>query len=510
MDGSRNILAINNKLLEAQQGNTDGLPTYTVADPYGQLLIVTNNLWTNLMYYLADSKTEGRLTTATRNSSIRGIAAARGYNSRRNVSSTGIISLTPKEDIGNVILYRYMRFECENNNLQYLLNIENDYVIVSTDGEITLPIIQGVSESKSFTGYGGSVQSYSVQAEEILSIEDSEVYVSVNGKNYTIVSNIYEGGYEDAIVMIRNNSNNGIDIIFGIGGTHEVPSQGSTIIVDYIISAGISGNVSAQANFSCLDPVVMTSGERREMNQIFYSSSKYPMVIGRNFEDIEITKIVLKSGIYSGIMYDENSISTHMSRMGLFSNFSVVRDSDENINKYTISVSPKLVDDKSYWDMTDDELSYDADELAVIEEYVDGISSVPGYMDISFTSPTAVKFSLIIIYKLVDGYDKYSVAAKVYSSLGNYFKDNHGLNYIAISDITNICENTEGIDYVRVLSSTLNGNVDSIGSMTVGDGEYIHIAGGFTDADGNDILDKYTFADEGIGKVTFIDQQNIS
>lgn len=510
MDGSRNILQLNNRLLELQQGNTDGLPTYTTADPYGQLLIVTNNLWTNLMYYLADIKTESRLTTATRNSSIRGIAAARGYNARRNVSSTGVVRLNPKQDVGNVILYRYMRFECENNNLEYVLNISNDYIIVSTDGEVSLPIIQGISKSNSFTSYGGSVQSYSIQTEEILSIEDSEVYVTVNGKMYTVVEKIYDGGYGDPVVMVRNNSNNGIDIIFGIYGTHEVPSQGNTIVVDYLISAGISGNVSADANFKCLDPVVTMTGERREMDQIFSASSKYPMVIGSNFEDIDITKIVLSSGIYSGVMYDENSIRTHLSRMGLFSNFSIVRDSNENINKYTVSVSPKLVTDKQYWDMTDDELTYDQDELNVIEEYVDGIASVPGYMDISLTSPSPVKFALIVIYKLSSGYDKYSVTRSVYDRIGDYMANNHGSTFIPMSDITNIAENTDGIDYVKILASTLNGTIDSMGSMTVDQGKFIHVSGGFTDSDGNEVLDYMTLGDEGIGKVTFIDQENLS
>jgi len=62
---------------------------FTAASPFGQLLIVVENLSQLIFYYIEDSITELNINEASRVSSIYSLATLAGHNPSRAIGATG-------------------------------------------------------------------------------------------------------------------------------------------------------------------------------------------------------------------------------------------------------------------------------------------------------------------------------------------------------------------------------------------------------------------------------------
>jgi hypothetical protein len=92
---------------------------FTAASPFGQLLIVVENLSQLIFYYIEDAITELNINEASRVSSIYSLAALAGHNPSRAIGATGQIRIVRKTGItapaAKVILNNLFRIRCENN-----------------------------------------------------------------------------------------------------------------------------------------------------------------------------------------------------------------------------------------------------------------------------------------------------------------------------------------------------------------------------------------------------------
>ena len=92
---------------------------FTAASPFGQLLIVVENLSQLIFYYIEDSITELNINEASRVSSIYSLATLAGHNPSRAVGATGQIRVVRKTGIkppaSKVVINNLFRITCANN-----------------------------------------------------------------------------------------------------------------------------------------------------------------------------------------------------------------------------------------------------------------------------------------------------------------------------------------------------------------------------------------------------------
>jgi len=143
---------------------------FTSASPFGQLLVVVENLTQLVFFYVEDSITELNINEATRLTSIYSLATLAGHNVSRAVSSVGEISLStgagsadPPVDL--VIIPNLSRIRCTNNGLTYILDLPQDEIKFSLAGSnngLKLAIRQGTIESQTVVSKGEPVESFSI------------------------------------------------------------------------------------------------------------------------------------------------------------------------------------------------------------------------------------------------------------------------------------------------------------------------------------------------------------
>ena len=79
------------ELIQARYGMSNQL--FTVASVWGQIIFVLDNLSQFVLFFIEDSITELNINTATRESSIYGLATLAGHNPTRNISAKGEVTI---------------------------------------------------------------------------------------------------------------------------------------------------------------------------------------------------------------------------------------------------------------------------------------------------------------------------------------------------------------------------------------------------------------------------------
>ena len=130
------------ELIQARYGMSNQL--FTVASVWGQIIFVLDNLSQFVLFFIEDSITELNINTATRESSIYGLATLAGHNPTRNISAKGEVTIKWNgkniEDVGGsaVLMPRNSQIKCVNNGKFYLLKFPNEYTRLNLDGTAIL------------------------------------------------------------------------------------------------------------------------------------------------------------------------------------------------------------------------------------------------------------------------------------------------------------------------------------------------------------------------------------
>jgi hypothetical protein len=176
-----------------------------------------------ILFFIEDSITELNINTATRESSIYGLAALAGHNPTRSIAAKGEIVTKWNgkglEDIGGgaVLIPNNSQVKCINNGKTYLLKLGQEYVRLNLDGTSTLSasIIEGVLNTNQYTGTGGKLQSYNISARGTSGIENFEVDVRVNGNTWKKYDSLYDIPRNSRGYMVKSSLISGIDVFFG-------------------------------------------------------------------------------------------------------------------------------------------------------------------------------------------------------------------------------------------------------------------------------------------------------
>ena len=307
---------------------------FTAASPFGQLLIVFENLSQLIFYYIEDSITELNIYEASRASSIYSLASLAGHNPSRAIGATAQIRIKPKAGISFenniIVLNDLLKLRCTNNGLQYVLELPQDELRLDlTDSQtlIVLGIRQGEVQSQTFTAKGLAFESYQMGLENNYYVDNFKVNVYVNGEIWTKYESLLDIPRGDKGFIIKTGITNGLDLYFGNGSFGKIPTLGSTIVVEYLSSEGAGGNIkiddARQINFTFDETGFSIVGDEIDLNSVLEITVISPPSFGVDPEELELTRLIAPKASKNFALINVDNYEVLLHKLQMFSTIRV-------------------------------------------------------------------------------------------------------------------------------------------------------------------------------------------
>jgi len=502
---------------------------------YGQLLIAISAFAQKVFFYIEDSITELNIYTASRRSSVYGLARLAGHNPTRAIAATGDIDLTfTGETIqaanNQVVIPNFTTIQCLNNGLYYsiLAPREEIRMNIGQRNSVRVKMVQGKIETQTFTGTGESLQTYNAVVKNNNNIDNFYVNVYVNGEEYTIYDSFYDIPLGAAGCLVRTSLNTGIDVIFGNQQYGKIPAPGSIITIQYLVTDGSFGNIidfTEKAKFKFIDPVYDAVGNTIDVNNGINISLASRVVLGAFAEPIELTKIIAPKVSRSLVLARPENYTYFLQKLNYFSivdAFDTFGDDyleDDNVvYVYLVpEIQKRLKTNENYFTVDIDKFTLFDDEIKKIRDYVQESGSMLVTSEMRILRPIIKRYILNISLVVFDNVSIDLLKSEVVSKLNQYLLAFVRRDRIPQSDIVAMLEGIKGIDSVNVrflceeneklksewiqklavtpgIPEPADVGLDSQGDVIIGKGELPLIRGGWYDRYGNYFNDTVDFS----------------
>lgn len=490
---------------------------FTLASPFGQLLIVLHNLTQLILYYIEDSITELNIYEASRASSVYSLATLAGHTPSRAISAVGRILVKPAQTIdsskfpGNtLILTNYMNLSCANNNLNYVIELPSDDIRLNLNNSagVQLSIKQGKLQQQTFASNGQAFQSFQVGYPNNFLIDQFMVNVYVNGEKWSRYESLLDMPRKAKGFICKTGITNGLDIFLGNTSFGLIPDAGSQIVVEYLVTDGAAGNI----NMDNLSEIVMTFsdtgfnsiGDEISMGETVRISVTSAPNFGTDPESLALTRLIAPKASKNFALVNLDNYEVLMQKLQMFSSVRVTLDpqDDRMINLFLVPDITKIFKKGTdYFNLIEQKFKLTDFQKNQILKYIEKSGTKLISTGLRILDPVPRKYVLNIGLVIYLGYDKNSIKAQIYEKIGKYFINNTRKDRIPKSDLIKLIEEIEGVDsvsiviigeqnelYARGNSTTPNlplQGLDEFNDIIIKENEYAIIRGGFTDRAGN-------------------------
>jgi len=514
---------------------------FTAASPFGQLLIVFENLSQLIFYYIEDSITELNIHEASRPSSIYSLASIAGHNPSRAMGATAQIRIIRKLGIASssnqVILNDLFRLRCENNGLTYAIELPQDEVRLNLTGPDSAQIFtvrQGVIESQTFTGKGIALESYQLGYPNNYYIDQFRVNVYVNGELWTRYESMLDIPRNGKGYVLKTGITNGADLYFGNGSFGRIPPTGSEILVEYLVSEGAGGNIRIddpnQVMFTFEDTGFSPVGEEINLNEYFDIYTVSPPSFGVDPEEVELTRLIAPKASKNFALVNVDNYEVLLNKMQMFSTIRAFLDDPytnigEDIKteilafrkKYGLDpvipdtriVSLFLIPDVSqmfrsgsdYFNLPTSKFSLTDFQKTELLKYIERSGTKLISSEVKILDPIISRYVVNVSVIAFDDVANDVIKTDITNQIGNYFIRLSRNDRVPKSDLIKIIEEVNGVDSVSVTilselnelafaadparSSTNLIGLDEFNDIIIGRSELPVIRGGWTDRNGN-------------------------
>lgn len=451
-----------------KQEYEDAGKVFTPASPYGQILDLLTAFNENWMFYLEDIANEGNMATANRQESRFGLAQLSGHNPTRTIAANGIITLTtkiPDEDIRGrfIVLNNYTKLRCENNNLEYFIEVSSSSDFTEMDILSNKPvdyrIIQGVIEKQVVIGTGEAMSTYSFSSKR--SIDNDRINVYVNNEKWDREEFFYDMLSEGKQYNVRTNINGGIDILFGNGGFGKIPEQGSRIDVEYVVSDGFAGNleISPEINFKFLDTSKTELNEEIDLNEVFNIKLKTSVLLGSDPESSEFTVKIAPYSSKSFVLVNPNNYKNFLRRFNFLliieawntkndTNF----DDDNIVYLFLLPDVSKYIDSSTdYYNLPENKFLLSSEMKNAILEYIGKSGRQATTSELRIVDGIIKKYICNVYIRIFEDADTFKVSNSIRNIIADYFIKNKRRDRLPKSDLIKVIEDVDGVDSVNVL-----------------------------------------------------------
>lgn len=504
---------------------------FTAASPFGQLLIVVENLSQLIFYYIEDSITELNINEASRVSSIYSLATLAGHNPSRAVGATGQIRVIRKTGIkptaSKVVINNLFRITCANNGLTYAIELTQEEVRLALTGTETPAIFsirQGQIESQTFTAKGIPFESYQMGAPNNFYLDNFMVNVYINGEKWQKYESLLDMPRGGKCFLAKTGITNGLDIYFGNGSFGKIPTTGSTIVVEYLNTDGAFGNVKVddprQVQFTFTDTGFSPIGEEILMNDYFSIVTVSPPNFGVDPEDPNLTRLIAPKASKNFALVNIDNYEVLLQKMQMFSTIKVFLDQDANgnildsrmINLFLVpDVSQMFNNGTDYFNLPLSNFKLTTFQKNELMKYIEKSGTKMISSDLKILDPKISRYALNVSIIMFDDVATDIVKSDIADAVGNYFIKLKRHDRVPKSDLIAVIEAINGVDSVNVNvvselneldkitnpSSTSIIGLDDFNDIVIGLDEFPVLRGGWKDSQGNSYAEG--LSDTGLG-----------
>lgn len=238
------------QFIDRVQRNAAWQDTYRSAT--GQMLIELHAYVANLvLYYIERRAVESYIGTARLKSSVVNIVKLLGYNPKRKVSSTGVLTFSiAAAHTKNVYIPKYT--ECASATGVKFVTSE-DGVIIAGQTSVAVNAIQGELIQVNKVASGDVDAEYLIDSTQV---ENTNISVFIDGEEWTAVSSFISSTSTSKHYVIRAEMDDTITVVFGDNQYGKAPANGSTVLIQYVKSDGIDGNVYETGRITTLSDTI--------------------------------------------------------------------------------------------------------------------------------------------------------------------------------------------------------------------------------------------------------------
>lgn len=514
---------IEDKLKYTYNKNND---LFSSASPYGQIITVISGIASLIFQYIENYVTDTYDLNKTNNKdSIIRWSTIMGRNPTRRISASGRISLKVKKSFNTIILPSKKiilsdKLVLKNtiNNLYYSILLGSNELEYEIDNSniINLQIVQGKFSRKQFISNGTKLQTISLTDKNI---EFFNVEVYINGEKYINKENLYDLNWKEKACLIKTNSLNSVDIIFGNNRNGLIPNEGSLITIDYLISDGSRGNINTDdINQFKFDTDIKDSlGNTVSLNDIFDIEIYDLISFGSNEENIEFTRKSIPKTSRNYVLVNPEQYKNILMNLNMFSSvdaFSNINDNNPNndniVYVYLIpNIALYLKSNETYFNLEPDAYLLNENEKDKIYKFIkkQGIQLIN--TDFKILDLIFSRYIINIYLKIKNESIEERIKNEIFNIISNYFINLERKYIIPKSDLINqISEisNIISIDLEFISNKNesyhIKGNeilgynpnlilgLDERGNIKIEKNEIVLIRGGWDDRYGNYYSDK--------------------
>jgi len=486
---------------------------FTAASPFGQILLVVENLTQLVFYYIEDSITELNINEATRITSVYSLASLSGHNPSRAVSATGEISLSTfagltEAPVDFVIIPNLTRLQSLTNGLTYVLDLPQDEVKFSFNGNsngMKCVIRQGVVETQTVVSTGRPTESFSIGAPQNFYLDNFFVNVYVNGEKWTKYESLLDMPRGAKGFLAKTGITSGLDIYFGNNNFGLIPASGAEIVVEYLTTEGENGNIRSSdlgsINFEWVDTGFSLLGEEIDLNDYIEITTSNAPFFGTNAESSELTRLLAPRQSKSFALVNIDHYDTVLRRLNLFSVIDVFLDPNDNrlLNLFLIPDIRKTFNNaQDYFTTPIERFMLSTYQKNQLLQYIEKSGSKLISTEIQIIDPEPQSYVINTSVIVFDDVSIDIIKRDILNNLGTFFIQNTRRNRIPKSDLIKIIEEVNGVDSVAVniigraneIAKTNNPTATEVGldefnDIILNERQFPVIRGGFSDRYGN-------------------------
>lgn len=240
--------ALVTQLAQRLQQDPTGAWTDVEEDGTGEMLIELFSFVGNMvLYYIERRAEESYLPTAQLRSSVLNLVSLLGYIPRRAVSASGTLTFTLSAPLAVKVFIPQWTIVQTVGGIQFV--VVADAVILAGQTSVLVNVKQGTKTEINTTADGNP--SYSFNIKDVL-VENTSLRVFVGGVEWLPVTSFLTLGASDQVYKLVQEFDDTITIQFGDGVRGAIPPVGATVYIQYVQTAGLSGNVYASAQATTL------------------------------------------------------------------------------------------------------------------------------------------------------------------------------------------------------------------------------------------------------------------
>jgi len=428
---------------------------FSSASPYGQILGVIENLHQMSFLYLKNSINthDISLPNSMNRRIIRNAAITAGHIPGRAISSSGTLRFSLKTNLdfekdipgGKITFVNRMNIKNKTNGLDYSFNIGNEKVThkITTNYKFFVPVIQGKWVTKTFTGQGTPIQTYSSNETGQKDVENFNVEVTVNGEVWSIKKHIYDMIPNEKAVVIRTGYDSGVDIIFGNGGFGEMPPIGSVIKLNYLKTDGSSGNIFRRTinDWTFVDSIVDGNGMTLDVDKIFNIEIYNDISFGADGESLDFTKAILPISSNNFVLALPQQYAYEIKKLGIFSHVNAYEKSGTIFIAVVPNINLFKNQNADYFTIDKSTFTLDTYEKSKVDNYLRTSGVIQLTRKYKIVNPKLSYYIMnVFVIPYSDATDD-SVNSQILDKISNYF--------LSLSRIDRIPK----LDIIRELSS---------------------------------------------------------